>query len=64
VTDPNPAAAPAQFRSLLRAFAADPGPLTDHLLTADRLARVVAEEAGPTRDRIFTPLVTLAAFLD
>src|SRR4029079_4474132 len=36
---------------------------TDHLLTADHLARVVAEEAGTTRDRIFTPAVTLAALL-
>jgi hypothetical protein len=63
VFDPIPAAAPAQFRSLLRSFALDPGPLTDELLTADHLARVVAAEAGTTRDRVFTPAVTLAAFL-
>jgi hypothetical protein len=63
VSDPNPAAAPAQFRSLLRAFALDPGPLTDHVLTADHLARTIAEEAGPTRDRVVTPPVTVAAFL-
>src|SRR5262245_29312523 len=63
VTDPNPAAPAAQFGSLLRSFALDPGPLTDHLLSAEHLARVITEEAGPTRDRIFTPLVTVATFL-
>src|SRR3954470_24566154 len=63
MSDPNPAAAPAQFRSLLRSFALDPGPLTDHLLTAEHLARIITEEAGRTRDRVFTPAVTLAAFL-
>jgi hypothetical protein len=63
VTDPHPAGSPAQFRSLLRSFALDPGPLTDHVLTAEHLARGVAEEAGTTRDRDFTPLVTVAAFL-
>ena len=63
VSDPTPAGSPAQFRSLLRSFVLDPGPLTDHVLAAEHLARVVAEEAGTTRDRIFTPLVTLATFL-
>jgi hypothetical protein len=63
VSDPSPATPAAPFRSLLRAFALDPGPLTDELLTADHLARVIAEEAGPTRDRVFTPAVTVAAFL-
>ena len=63
MTDPNPAAPAAQFRSLLRSSALDPGPLTDHLLSADHLARVLTAEAGPTRDRIFTPLVTVATFL-
>ena len=63
MSDPNPAVAPAQFRSLLRSFAVDPGPLTDHVLTAEHLARIIAEEAGVTRDRVFTPAVTLAAFL-
>jgi hypothetical protein len=33
------------------------------VLTAGQIARVVAEEAGTTRDRVFTPAVTLAAFL-
>jgi hypothetical protein len=63
VSDPIPAAAPAQFRSLLRAFALDPGPLTDQVLTAEHLARVITAEAGPTRDRVFTPAVTVAALL-
>jgi hypothetical protein len=63
VSDPNPAAPNAQFRGLLRSFALDPGPLTDELLNAEHLARVITEEVGPTRDRIFTPLVTVAAFL-
>src|SRR3954452_5110577 len=63
VSDPNPAVAPAQFRSLLRSFAVDPGPLTDQVLTAEHLAGIIAEEAGTTRDRVFTPTVTLAAFL-
>jgi hypothetical protein len=63
VSDPNPRTTPAQFRSLLRSFAVDPGPLTDHLLTAEHLARAAAEETGVTRDRVFTPAVTLATFL-
>ena len=63
MSDPNPAAAPAQFRSLLRSFALDPGPLTDHLLTAEHLARIITAESGTTRDRVFTPAVTVATFL-
>lgn len=61
--DPTPAESPAQFRGLLRSFAFDPGPLTAHLLSAEHIARIIAREAGKTRDRIFTPSVTLAAFL-
>ena len=61
--DPNPRTTPAQFRHLLRSFAVDPGPLTDHVLTAEHLARIIAEEAGTTRDRVFTPAVTTATFL-
>jgi hypothetical protein len=63
VSHPIPTAPAAQFRDLLRSFALDPGPLTAHLLAAGHLARVVAAETGKTRDRIFTPMVTLAAFL-
>ena len=63
MSDPTPAPPAAQFRSPLRSFALDPGPLTDQVLTADDLARAIAEEAGATRDRVFTPAVTVAAFL-
>jgi hypothetical protein len=48
---------------LLRSFAFDPGLLTSHLFDAEHLARLVAEELGKTRDRIFTPMVTRATFL-
>ncbi len=61
--DPTPAESPAQFRGLLRSFAFDPGLLTAHLLSAEHIARIIARQAGKTRDRIFTPSVTLAAFL-
>ena len=63
MSHPIPTAPAAQFRDLLRSFALDPGPLTAHLLAAGHLARVVAQETGKTRDRIFTPMVTTAAFL-
>src|SRR5581483_2991530 len=63
MSDPSPAGPAAQFRGLLRSFALDPGPLTDEVLTAGHLARAVAEEAGATRDRVFTPAVTVAALL-
>src|SRR5215207_4364861 len=53
----------AQFHSLLRSFVFDPGPLTAQPLAVDHLARIVAQVVGKTRDRIFTPLVTLATFL-
>jgi hypothetical protein len=63
VPDPIASTPAAQFRDLLRSFAFDPGPLTAHLIAAEHLARVVAEELGKTRERVFTPMVTLAAFL-
>jgi hypothetical protein len=63
MSDPTRDGSPAQFRSLLRSFAFDPGPLTANLLTVEHIARIVAEEFGKTRDRVFTPIVTLAAFL-
>jgi Transposase DDE domain len=62
VSDPNPAAAVPQFRSLLRCFAVDPGLITARL-AAECLTRIVTDQVGQTRDRIFTPLVTLATFL-
>jgi Transposase DDE domain len=63
VSHPIRTAPAAHFRGLLRSFAFDPGLLTAHLLAVEPLARVVAEEVGKTRDRIFTPMVTLAAFI-
>ncbi len=63
MSDLTPSATSAQFRGLLRYFAFDPGPLTMQILTADHLTAIVAQEVGKTRDRIFTPLLTLAAFL-
>jgi hypothetical protein len=61
--DPTPAESPAQFRGLLRSFVFDPGSLTAQPLAVDHLVRIVAQVVGTTRDRIFTPLVTLATFL-
>jgi hypothetical protein len=63
MSDRNPEAAPAQFRPLFRSLVLDPGLILGQALDSEHLARIVAEEAGPTRDRIFTPTVTLAVFL-
>ncbi len=61
--DPILIGSPAQFRGLLRSFVFDPGPLTAQPLAVAHLARIAAQVVGKTRDRIFTPAVTLAAFL-
>jgi hypothetical protein len=63
VSDPIPGGSPGQLRSLFRSFVIDPGLILGHVLSAEHIAAVVAEEAGKTRDRVFTPLVTLAVFL-
>ena len=63
MSDPTSAGSPALFRSQLRSFALDPGPLTAQVLAAEHLARIVAQGVGKTRDRIFPPLVSPAAFL-
>ena len=63
MSDPTPAGTPAQFRSLFGSLVLDPALLLGHVLSAEHIATVVAQEAGKTRDRIFTPLVTLAVFL-
>jgi Transposase DDE domain len=63
MSDPNPGGSVTQFRSLLRSFVLDPTLLLTRGLDAPRLARLLAAHAGPTRDRIFTPMVTLASFL-
>jgi len=62
MSDPNPLGPVPQFRDQLRSFALDPGLLTTHLSVAP-LARIVTQVVGKTRDRIFTPLLTLATFL-
>jgi hypothetical protein len=41
----------------------DPALVLARALDAGDLARIVAEEVGPTRDRLFTPAVTTAVFL-
>jgi hypothetical protein len=41
----------------------DPALLLARALDAGDLARLVTEEVGPTRDRLFTPAVTTAVFL-
>jgi hypothetical protein len=61
--DPNQQTDAAQFRSLLRSFAFDPGLIADHLLGDEHLARVIDQESPRTCARIFTPLITLATFL-
>lgn len=63
MSDPIRAGSPAQFRSLVRSLVLDPGLLLAHVLSAETLARSVAQEVGKTADRIFTPLVTLCTFL-
>jgi len=63
VPDPNRQTDTAQFRSLLRSFAFDPGLIAHHLLGDEHLARVIDQEIPRTYARIFTPLITLATFL-
>jgi hypothetical protein len=41
----------------------DPALLLAHALDVGDLARLIAEEAGKTRDRLFSPAVTVAVFL-
>jgi len=63
MSDPNHRESAAPFRSLLRCLVLDPGLLFHHVLSAQHLAAVVAQEVGTTCDRIFTPVVTLCTFL-
>lgn len=63
MSDPNARAALAQLRGFLRSFALDPGLPFAQVLSARSLLDVIRQEAGKTRDRIFTPLVTLCTFL-
>jgi hypothetical protein len=63
VSDPNPAVADPQARSLFQSFVLDPALILARVIDSGVIARVVAEEVGKTRDRIFTPFVTLSLFL-
>lgn len=63
MSDPIRPAPAAQFLALFRALVLDPMLTFARLLSAEALARIIAQEAGKTGDRLFTPEVTLATFL-
>jgi hypothetical protein len=63
MSDPIPGGATAQFRPLFRALVLDPGLILGRVLSIDWLAQVLGRHVGQTRDRIYTPAVTLAVFL-
>src|SRR4029079_13771641 len=52
----------AQFRSLLRSFAFDPGLIADHLLGEEHLARLIGQEIPRSSARVFTRLIPLPTF--
>jgi hypothetical protein len=61
--DPSNPEAWTQFRSLFCSLVLDPQLTLDQVVSTKWIAEVVAQEAGKTCDRIFSPLVTLALFL-
>lgn len=63
MSDPNPAVPDPQARSLFSSFVIDPALIFARVIDSEGIARAVAEEVGKTRDRIFTPIVTLSVFL-
>jgi hypothetical protein len=63
MTHPIPATAGAQFRGLFLSLVLDPELLFGRVLSTDAVSQAIAEEAGPTGDRVFTPAATLATFL-
>jgi hypothetical protein len=63
VADPIPTTADPQSRFLFRDLVLDPALIFARVIDGEDIARAVAEEVGQTRDRIFTPLVTLSLFL-
>jgi Transposase DDE domain len=63
VSDPNPTVADPQARSLFQSFVLDPALIFARVIDCEDIARAVAQEVGKTRDRIFTPIVTLSLFL-
>jgi hypothetical protein len=63
VHHPSPDPVAAQFPDLFRSLVLDPELIFRRVLTSEHIAAALAREAGRTCDRVFTPLVTLAAFL-
>src|SRR3954452_21781058 len=63
MTHPTPAIDHAQFRGLFRSLVLDTDLLFGRALSEPTLSRAIADEAGRTGDRVFTPAVTLATFL-
>ena len=63
MTHPTAATDCTQFRGLFRSLVLDPELLFGRALSEETLLRVIADEAGKTGDRVFTPAVTLATFL-
>ena len=63
MSDPTPAKVSTQFRSLFCSLVLDPELVVGQVLSTEWIAEVVAQEAGKTCVRIFTPLATLAFFL-
>jgi hypothetical protein len=63
VPDPIARASLAQLRTFLRSFVLDPGLPFAQILSARSLLEIITQEAGKTRDSIFTPVVTLCTFL-
>jgi hypothetical protein len=63
VPDPIAHASLAQLRAFLRSFVLDPGLPFAQVLSARSLLEIITQEAGKTRDLIFTPVVTLCTFL-
>ena len=63
MTHPIPATAAAQFRGLFLSLVLDPELLFGRVLSTDAVSQAIADEAGPTGDRVFTPEATLATFL-
>jgi Transposase DDE domain len=61
--DPTAPGSTAQFPRLFRSLVLDPALILAHALDVGDLARLITEEAGKTRDRLFTPAVTTAVFL-
>ena len=63
MSQPTTTQAITQFRGLLRCLVLDPMLLFAQVFSAKTVAQVVEKEVGQTKDRIYTPLVTLAVFL-